>query len=239
LSALSAARSVLYRENMSSPFLKLIQQGARAEVADAVQADPSLAASRDPQGVSALIWSIYCGQTLVRDFLLARLATASIALDVFESAAAGDQAQLEALLAADPELAHAFSGDGWTPLHLAAAFGSAAEVAVLLRARAPVDAVSQNPQRNQPLHAALALGRNAAAVELLLRHGAPVNAVQAGGFTPLFSAASAGRRDLAELLLAHGANPLHKSDGGKTAAEFARDRGHLELAVWLESEAAR
>jgi ankyrin repeat protein len=229
----------LYRQTMSSPFLKLIQKGATAEVADAVQADPSLAASRDPQGVSALIWSIYCGQPLVRDFLLARLASDSIALDVFESAATGDEAQLKTLLEADSELAHAFSGDGWTPLHLAAAFGTAAEVALLLRARAPVDAISQNPQRNQPLHAALALGRNAEAVELLLQHGAPVNAVQAGGFTPLFSAASAGRRDLAELLLACGANPLHKSDAGKTAVEFARDRGHLELAAWLESEAAR
>jgi uncharacterized protein len=76
-------------------------------------------------------------------------------------------------------------------------------------------------------------------VELLLEHGAPVNAVQAGGFTPLFSAASAGRRDLAELLLARGANPFHRSDADKTAADFARDRGHLELAAWLESEVAR
>jgi ankyrin repeat protein len=223
---------------MSSPFMKLIQQGATAEVADAVQADPTLAASRDSQGVSALIWSIYCGQPLVRDFLLARLDTDSIALDVFEAAAVGDQAQLKALLEADCGLAHAFSGDGWTALHLAAAFGTPAAVALLLRAQAPVEAVSQNPQRNHPLHAALALGRNVETVELLLEHGAPVDAVQAGGFTPLFSAASAGRRDLAHLLLARGANPFHRSDGDKTAADLARDRGHLELAAWLESEIA-
>ena len=59
---------------MSTPFLKLIQAGSTAEIADAVQQDPSLSAWRDPQGVSALLWSMYCGQPLVRDFLVARLA---------------------------------------------------------------------------------------------------------------------------------------------------------------------
>jgi len=220
---------------MSSPFLKLIQTGATAEVADAVQADPGLAAWRDPQGVSALLWAVYCGQTLVRDFLIARLAADSIALDIFEAAAVGDEARLVALLAAEPELVHSFSGDGWTPLHLAAGFGTPAAVAALLAAGAAIDAVSRNPQQNQPLHAALALGKNAETVRLLLAHGAPVNAAQAGGFTPIFSAAIANRRDLVELLLALDADPHRKSDQGKTAADFARERGHAELADWLDS----
>jgi len=219
---------------MSSPFLKLIQTGATAEVADAVHADPALATTRDPQGVSMLLWSVYCGQPLVRDFLLARLAAEGIALDIFEAAATGNEAQLAALLEAQPELAQSFSGDGWTPLHLAAAFGTPAAVSALLAAGAPVDAVSRNPQHNQPLHAALALGKNADTVRLLLQQGAAANAAQAGGFTPIFSAAIANRRDLAEILLAHGADPHRISDQGKTAADFARERGHAELAVWLE-----
>jgi hypothetical protein len=220
---------------MSAPFLKLIQTGATAEVADAVQTDPALAYARDPQGVSMLLWAVYCGQTLVRDFLLARLAATGIALDVFEASAVGDEVQLKALLEADPELAQYFSGDGWTALHLAAAFGTPAAVSVLLAAGAPVDAVSRNPQQNQPLHAALALGKNAETIRLLLAHGAPVNEAQAGGFTPIFSAAIANRRDLAEMLLAHGADPHRKTDQGKTAADFARERGHAEIAAWLES----
>jgi hypothetical protein len=56
-----------------------------------------------------------------------------------------------------------------------------------------------------------------------------------GGFTPIFSAAIANRRDRAEVLLAHGADPHRKSDQSKTAAEFARERGHTEMAGWLES----
>jgi uncharacterized protein len=220
---------------MSSPFLKLIQTGATAEVADAVQADPALAGSRDPQGVSMLLWAVYFNQSLIRDFLLSRLAADGIALDIFEAAATGNEAQLRALLEAQPELAQSFSGDGWTPLHLAAAFGTPEAVATLLAAGASVDAVSNNPQRNQPLHAALALGKNAETVRLLLNHGAQANAAQAGGFTPIFSAAIANRRDLAEILLAHGADPHPKNDQGKTPADFARERGHVDLAVWLES----
>jgi len=224
---------------MSAPFFKLIQTGATAEVADAVQADPALVASRDPKGVSALLWSVYCGQQLVRDFLLARLTADGIALDIFEAAAIGDEAQLRLLLEAEPELARSFSGDGWTPLHLAAAFGTPAAVSALLAAGAPVDAVSRNPQQNQPLHAALALGRNADTVRLLLARGADVNAAQAGGFSPIFSAATVNRRDLAELLSSHGADPHRKSDAGKTAADFARERGHAGLAAWLDSQSAK
>jgi ankyrin repeat protein len=130
---------------------------------------------------------------------------------------------------------NSYSGDGWTPLHLASAFATPAAVSALLAAHAPVHAVSRNPQQNQPLHAAVALSKDAVIIGHLLEHGASPNAVQAGGFTPIFSAATANRRDLAKLLLAHGADPHVKSDGGKTAAEFALQRGHHEMAAWLES----
>jgi ankyrin repeat protein len=220
---------------MSAAFLKLIQRGTTSEVADAVEADPGLASARDPQGVSMLLWAVYVGQPLVRDFLIARLAAEGISLDIFEAAAVADVHWLRALLASDPELVNSFAGDGWTPLHLGAGFGTSAAVETLLAAGAQVDAVSKNPQQNQPLHAALALGKNAETIKLLLEHGAPANAAQAGGFTPLFSAAIANRRDLVETLLAFGADPHHSSDFGKTAADFARERGHAEMANWLVS----
>lgn len=216
-------------------FLKSIQTGATAEVADAVELDPALAEYRDPQGVSALLWAIYCGQPLVRDFLVARLAAHGVALDLFEAAALGDEARIAAALDADPEAIEAFSGDGWTALHLAAAFGSAGAVALLLKRGARVDAVSNNPQRNQPLHAALALGKDSVIIQTLLAHGADANAAQVGGFTPIFSAAAANREDLVELLIKHGANPHQRNDQGKSPAEYARERDHAELASRLEA----
>ncbi len=221
---------------MSQTFFKLIQSGSTAELADAVQADPALARIRDANGISALMGSIYAGQALARDFLLAELLHQHADLDIFEAAATGNIARLAVILAADPQAVNNYSTDGWTPLHLAAAFATPKAVQFLLQHGAKVDAVSKNPQTNQPLHAALALSRNAESVQLLLAAGADPDALQAGGFSPIFSAATANRRDLAQLLLAHGAHAHLRSDQNKTAADFARERGHLDLAHWLESQ---
>lgn len=222
---------------MSQYFLRQIQSGNVVEVTAALHTNPSLAEYRDPQGVSALLWAVYTGQTAIRDLLLKKRRERKTIPDVFEAAATGDEAQLQAILGKDASEAQAFSGDGWTALHLAAAFGTPLSVGTLIFRGARVDAVSKNAQRNQPLHAALALGRNPSAIELLLSHGADANAKQAGGFTPIFSAATANRQDLAELLVNHGANPHQANDEGKTPADFARERGHQELAAWLDGQA--
>lgn len=221
---------------MSQQFLKYIQRGATVEVADAVAADPSLITWRDVQGVTALMWAIYSGQVLVRDFLLAERLRIDAPLDAFEAAAVGDVESLQAALNASPEVVLEQSGDGWTALHLAAAFGSPQAVQLLLDRGAPVDALSNNAQKNQPLHAALALGRNPATIGILLEAGADPNARQAGGFTALFSAAAANRADLVELLILHGADPAIQNDFGQSAASFARERGHTALADSLETQ---
>ena len=223
---------------MSQAFFTLIQTGVTAEIADAVRNDPALARSHNANGVSALLWSVYTGQALVRDFLLAELGRQNVELDVFEAAAVGDRARLAAILNADKEAADGYSPDGWTPLHLAAAFATPEAAEALLKHGAEVDAVSKNPQGNRPLHAALALSRDPETVRLLLAAGADPNATQAAGFTPVFSAAAAGRRDLAELLRRAGARMQIGNEQGKTPADFARERGHAELAGWLESQPA-
>lgn len=221
---------------MSQYFLKQIQNGNVIEVTAALDSNPSVAEYRDPQGVSALLWAVYTGQIAIRDLLLKKRRERKVFPDVFEAAATGDEARLQQILTEDAGAAQAFSSDGWTALHLAAAFGTPLSVGALIFRGARVDVVSKNPQRNQPLHAALALGRNPSTVELLLAHGADANATQAGGFTAIFSAATANRKDLAELLVNHGANPHQASDQGKTPADFARERGHKELADWLEEQ---
>ena len=92
--------------------------------------------------------------------------------------------------------------------------------------------------RDRPLHAVVSLGRDPETVRLLLAHGADPNATQVAGFTALFSAAAANRRDLCEMLIQAGAHTRHRADMDKTAAEFARERGHGELADWLEGQTA-
>jgi uncharacterized protein len=220
---------------VSQTFLQLIQSGNAAEVAAALENDPSLAAYRDGQGVSALLWAAYTGQTRIRALLIAKLAVIGVPLDVFEAASTGNEARLQTILSEDAAAAQAFSGDGWTALHLAAAFGTPLSVATLVFCGARVDAVSQNAQKNQPLHAALALNKIPSTIELLIAHGADVNAAQTGGFTAIFSAAAANRLDLAELLMEHGANPHIANEQGKTPADFAREHGHTDLAAWFDA----
>jgi len=223
---------------MSQQFLKSIQRGATAEVADAVAADPTLLSWRDANGVSGLMWSIYSGQPLIRDFFLAEKARTGAQLEFLEAASVGDAAALDQTPGEISELIQEFSGDGWTALHLAAAFGTPEAVRWLLDHGAPVAAVSNNAQRNQPLHAALALGRNPDTTRMLLDAGADPNARQTGGFTAIFSAAAANRRDLAELLVTAGADARIRNDFGQDAAGYARERTHTDLADWLESQPA-
>jgi ankyrin repeat protein len=56
----------------------------------------------------------------------------------------------------------------------------------------------------QPLHAAVA-GQYAGIVNLLIAHGADVNARQQSGFTPLMAAQQHNNQEIEALLLAAGA----------------------------------
>jgi uncharacterized protein len=207
---------------VSQRFLNLIRSGETAEVAAAAEEDPSLVASRDAQGVSAFLWSIYNRQPLIRDFLLTRLD----GLDIFEASALGECTRIEALLQQDTNLVHQTSADGWTPLHLAAAFGGLEATVLLLAHGAQVNQFSSNAMQNQPLHACIALSRDAETARTLIAHGADVNMAQAGGYSPLHQSAAAGLEEMTGLLLQAGADPAKLCNQGKTPADYARERGH-------------
>jgi ankyrin repeat protein len=218
-----------YTQTMSQHFLNLIRKGETAEIVAAVKEMPELARCRDAQGVSALMWSVYTHRPSIRDFLRGHAGE----LDVSEAACLGDCECMRKLIAADAMRTREVSGDGWPPLHLAAAFSSPDAVALLLEHGAHIHQISHNPMRNHALHACIALGNSVEVARLLVEAGADVNATAAGGYTPLHLAASNGSRGIVALLLEHGAHREICCDQGKTPADYARERGHFEVAALL------
>jgi ankyrin repeat protein len=78
---------------------------------------------------------------------------------------------------------------------------------------------------------------NLASMQLLLENGLPVNVRDNSGWTALNYAAYRGLRDAVDLLLGWGADPRLKDyEEGKTAAMRARQKGHTELAKYLEEK---
>lgn len=151
-----------------------------------------------------------------------------------DAALAGDAARIEGLLKTAPWATDTLSPDGWTALHLAAFFGNDAAVAALLDHGANARIMGRAFEQNLPIHAACAGGRigKAAFARLVAATGDP-DALQKQNYTALMIAAGNGFVTAVDVLLEAGADRALKQDDGKTAADFARERGHSELAKRL------
>lgn len=178
--------------------------------------------------VSPILSALYEGRTTDADELLA----GNPELDIFEAAGTGRAERVRRLLDEDPSLTHAWSLDGFQALHLAAFFGHADAAEALLERGADPSVVARHEfVKVTPLHSAVASegAEDARTVEVLLAHGAPVNAAVEGGHTPLHSAAFNGNAAIVGLLLEHGADPNAAKNDGKTPLDLAREQGHADL----------
>ena len=216
---------------MTKDFIDAATQGDVAKVKEMLGADPTLAQSKDQNGVSVILKAAYHGKRDVVDALL----TSGVELNIFEAAATGQTKKLAALLNHDPALVSAYSPDGFTALSLAVFFGHAETVNVLLAAGAPVNAASQETMKMSPLGSAMAAERNDIA-RLLIDHGADVNAKAENDLTPLHTAAARGDLESARLLLEHGADINATTKDGKTPMAYAQERNHPEMVEFLNHE---
>jgi ankyrin repeat protein len=198
--------------------LQAVTSGDAERVRELLASAPDLAAARDDDGISAVRLARYRD----RHGLVALLLAAGPELDVFDAAAVGRTERVRELVEADPALARARAGDGFTALHLAEFFGHDQAARALVEAGADVDALADNDLRVMPLGSAAAAG-HAEVAELLLAHGARADEAYIGGVTPLHGAAQNGDLRLVDLLLANGADPGRAADDGRTAAAAARD----------------
>ena len=198
-----------------------------------VSADPSLIDARGRTGDSAILTAVYHRQKEIVNLLVSRGATMSL----FEACAAGEFDRAERLLTDAPASINTFSGDGWTPLHLAAFFGQAKITEMLLSRGADVAARSKNSNGNTPLHAALA-GNHTFVAGLLLGANADVNAVDAAAWRPLHIAAANNNLDAIRTLIAQGAD-VHATNGdGKTPLSLVQEKNQREAAALLRRHGA-
>lgn len=154
--------------------------------------------------MSDVLQALYRGDQASVDQLLA----ADPELDVFESAGVGRVDRLQALLDEDPTLANAWAEDGFQPLGLASFFGHLEAARLLVERGAEVNSASRNDFKVMPLHSAVAEKDPETRYEiakLLLEHGADPNARQQDDYTPLMAADQQGDTRLRELLVEHGA----------------------------------
>lgn len=200
-----------------------IKAGDERRGLEVLDTQPDLARTRDDDGLSPLMQALYHG---LND------------LDVFEAASVGDVERLRELVP-DGSAANAWSGDGFTALHLAAFFGQPEATRLLIDREADIEASARNQRfaaGAHPLHSAVA-AQEQEIVALLLEAGADPNSKQHRDFTPLIEAAQLGNADLAELLLAHGADPRAQLEDGRTAAELAERADNQSLAERLRRAA--
>lgn len=191
---------------------------------------PEAAAGTGDSGESPVLEALYRGQAE----LAARIGRGR-ETTLVEAAALGDEGRVRALAARGPNALAERSSDGWTALHLAAFFGRAGAVGALIAAGADVEARSANYMENTPLCAAIAGATDTATITALLAAGADASARAAAGVRPIHLAASRGAESVVRALIDRGARADAATDEGRTAAQFAAERGHPAVAALLDS----
>jgi ankyrin repeat protein len=215
-------------------FFAAIKGGDTAGVTQLLDAEPALVNARDENGLSAALTAAYHQEPDIARLLVQRGAE----LNVFEACTVGELPRVKALVEQQPELINAYAPDGFQPLGLAAFFGHTGIVEYLLQKGAVVNSPSRNAMRVMPLHSAVANKRTEIA-QLLLDHGADVNATQADNFTPLHEAAQNGMLDVTQWLLDRGANINPRlSSSGKTPLALAIEHQHEAVAELLRQHGA-
>ena len=126
-------------------------------------------------------------------------------LDIFEAASLGEHLRLAELLRDEPELARAWSDDGFTALHYACFFGTPDCTISLADAGALLDEPSRNDMGVRPINSAAAGVHPFDNVRVLLARGADVDGRQKSGHTALDEARIREDQVLIDLLVQAGA----------------------------------
>jgi ankyrin repeat protein len=152
------------------------------------------------------------------------LERAGVGLDAFAAIACNDLERITTILRTDRKAGEARDSAGRPALHRAVTLDRREMVALLLDHGADPDIRSQEKYVGHDNETALldaAFWGRLECAEMLLKHGAKVNAKGADGVVPLHEAARMGHVELARLLLKHGADVNARDAKGKTPLDWA------------------
>jgi uncharacterized protein len=205
-----------------------IKANDMARLREIVEQDPSALERRSDTGLSPLMFAAY----QERPEMVAVLHDKAPHLDFFEACVSGDQQAVKRFLVRGQDVERR-SPDGFTPLGLSVFFRQPAIARLLMDAGADVNAKASNSLQVGPIHAAVARS-DLQTLQLLLENGANPNLTQQRLMRPMHEAAAAGNLPAVAMLLMFGAEPDARNEEGKTAADFAREKGFTEIGKRLD-----
>jgi ankyrin repeat protein len=156
--------------------------------------------------------------------VIRELERAGVELDVFAAISCNDVPRVVKIVQTEPKLGEARDPDGRPALHVAVMLDRREIVKLLVDKGATADIPSRDKKSGSEGETALlqaAFWGRLQMAEILIQHGADVNAKAAGGVVPLHEAARMGHVELARLLLDHGADVNAKDGQGNTPLGWA------------------
>lgn len=218
-------------QHLRNEMLEAVKSRDISKVAELMDRDASLVHAADQKGETPVLLATFLRASDIKELLLRN---GMGRLNVFEAAAVGYIPRLKELLDHSPKLANEYNYDGFPLLSLAAHFGNAEAVALLLNRGADVNARSRDGSLdNLAIHATI-FGGYGEIVELLLDQGADVHARCHGklrdGYNVLHVAAYFDRVELIDLFLTHGADKEATNAVGQTPFDLAQSLGHTDSA---------
>jgi ankyrin repeat protein len=208
-----------------------IRAGNSTAVKTLLDADPSLASTKNDSGVSAVLMSVYQGRREICDLLVSRGAE----LELHDAAAVGKLDVVKRIVENDWARAKSFSPDGFPLVALAAVFGHLDVVRYLADRGAEINASATNGSSYNGLTGAVASGHTEI-VRWLLQNGANPNHRYGAGYSPLLTAAANGHLEIVKLLLTHGAALHATTNDGKSAVALAIERSHSAVVEFLRGQ---
>ena len=151
----------------------------------------------------------------------------------FQSALEGNLEQVSAAIDAGANV-NAYDENRHTALMLAAYNGHHHVIAVLIDKGADI-ALVDGMKRTALMFAST--GPFTQAVEMLIKAGADVNATDnEEKWTPVMMAAAEGQLDIVKTLVANGADLKMVDIDGESSLDFAKSKGHTEVAEYIASQ---